>query len=78
MTTKYSFKTIVLKVKEHFSQANWRTEQQEDGQKKAVCNNVSDGWFVTLEGSRESMYLGDTRPDLSEGQKVMVTITPIG
>jgi hypothetical protein len=76
MTTKYSFKTKILSVKEHFTQQNWRLEKQDNGEKKPTCDNVSDGWFIILEGSRESIYLGDARPDLVEGQKVTVSITP--
>jgi hypothetical protein len=32
------------------------------------------GWFILLEGSWESLYIGDERPQLEVGQRVVVTI----
>jgi hypothetical protein len=71
----YSFKTKVTSVKEHFESINWRMESV-NGQKQRTCDQRSIGWYVTLEGSRESIYLGDNKPDLVINQKVTVSITP--
>jgi hypothetical protein len=32
------------------------------------------GWYLLLEGSRESLYVGRTAPELDEGDPVVVTI----
>lgn len=75
MTTKYSFKTRIISIKEHFSPQNWRLEF--DGEKKLTTyDSVSDGWYIVLHGSMESIYIGNVKPDLIEGQRVTVTITP--
>jgi hypothetical protein len=75
MTTMYSFKTKITSVNEHFENINWRLEVR-DGQKTHECDKVSIGWYITLQGSRESIYLGRDKPDLIEGHKVKVSIIP--
>ena len=74
--TVYKFLTKITSVKEHFKYENWRQIQREDGSKETICQQISVGWFITLDGSRESLYISDTRPDLIEGQGVTVSITP--
>jgi len=76
MTTAYSFRTKITSIKEHFEAYNWRMEPGEDGKKVPVCNQRSIGWYVMLEGSRESLYVGDQKPELAEGQKVTISIVP--
>ncbi len=34
----------------------------------------SRGWFVTFEGSSESLYLGTTRPFFEENDHIRITI----
>jgi hypothetical protein len=74
-TTIYSFKTKITSVKQHYEPKNWRVEI-ENGEKKTICDNVSSGWYITLDGSRESIYLGNDKPDITEGQEVKVSIIP--
>ena len=76
MPTAYSFKTKITSIREHFEAVNWRMEIQ-NGEKIRTHDQISQGWYITLEGSRESIYVGDTKPDLAENQKVTVAITPI-
>jgi hypothetical protein len=75
MATVYSFKTKITGVKQHFEYTNWRLENV-GGEKQRACDQVSIGWYITLEGSRESIYLGNTKPDLVKNQRVTVSITP--
>jgi hypothetical protein len=75
MATRYSFKTKITSVKEHFDYVNWRLENV-GGEKQRECDQRSIGWYITLEGSRESIYTGDTKPDLVINQRVTVSITP--
>jgi len=76
-TTTYSFNSKIISIKEHFEPVNWRMEVQ-DGKKIPVCDQHSIGWYVKLEGSWESMYVGDEKPNLTEGEKVTVSIIPRG
>jgi hypothetical protein len=34
------------------------------------------GWYLLLEGFRESWYMGEARPDFEEGQQVILRIEP--
>jgi hypothetical protein len=50
-----------------------------DRQKPMTPDNVEItkkqlGWFMRLDGSRESLFVGDEKPDFEVGQKVKVTI----
>jgi hypothetical protein len=78
MSTGYSFRTRIITIKEHFESKNWRLEVQGDGSKLPVCDEKSIGWYIKLEGSWESMYVGLEKPDLAEGQAVTVSIVPTG
>ena len=77
MPTIYRFHTKIRSIKEHWEPHSWRiVTDQETGAKIHESDQRSLGWFVTLDGSRESMYVGDTKPDLTVGQDVTVTIAP--
>lgn len=41
---------------------------------EATFQSVSVGWFVTFEGSRESLFLGIEKPSLAKGDEVEITI----
>lgn len=43
----------------------------------AKFTEVSLGWFVTFEGSYESLFFGDTKPELEKGDKVKITFERI-
>jgi len=74
MTTSYKFNTTVAKVKEEFENYNWRKVHTPEGT-ATMCDKRSLGWYITLEESRVSLYVGDTKPDLVEGQNVTVTVS---
>lgn len=40
---------------------------------KAEFKDVSLGWFVTYEGSHESLHAGSTKPNLKVGDRVLIT-----
>ena len=72
--TEYQFKTRVLKIEK---------------KKRAVrARKISDdnidveyedlGWYVLLEGAVISIAIGSEKPDLLEGQNVMLVIRPEG
>lgn len=42
--------------------------------RQAEFTRTPIGWFVNFEGSHESLYLGDTRPELSPGDPVSIVI----
>lgn len=72
MTTIYVIRTTVKKVEEV-----WETVSGRKVEDETILDKVFRGWFMTLEGSRESMNLGTEKPDLMAGQKVEITIRPI-
>jgi hypothetical protein len=74
MTTRYKIPTKVVRV-EHKSITlrSWKTA---DGTVEATTEKI--GWWVSFEGSWESIYLGSERPDLYEGQDVLITIEGAG
>ena len=76
MSTGYTFRTRVITIKEHFESTNWRLEDQGDGRKVPTCDQRSLGWYIKLEGSWESMYVGMEKPDLVQGQAVTISIVP--
>jgi hypothetical protein len=44
----------------------------------AIFNEHSVGWYIHLDGSRESLYIGDSQPlDLAVGDEVKVTIEKV-
>jgi hypothetical protein len=45
--------------------------------KDAEFENVSRGWYIHLEGSRESLHLGHMQPTLKRGDIVKVTIEQV-
>jgi hypothetical protein len=74
MSTNYKFNTRISRVQEQFEHYNWRMENH-DGQKVSVHDERSLGWYITLQESRVSLYIGNTKPDLVEGQDVTVTVS---
>lgn len=41
---------------------------------EATFQSTSLGWFVTFEGSRESLFLGLEKPSLAKGDEVEIII----
>lgn len=68
--TRYKIPTKVARVEQKsIVQRAWKTA---DGNVVAVTQKR--GWWVSFEGSWESLYLGEERPDLHVGQDVLITI----
>ncbi len=57
--TRYIFHETILNIEEKF-----------DLSPKA--NSI--GWYVQLEGSGESFFISETRPDLKAGDRVKITL----
>ncbi len=64
----YTVMTEVVNVEEVF-----KREHISGVGPNEVAKQVSQGWFVTFSGSRESLYFGDLRPDFQIGDKVKIT-----
>jgi len=72
MKTHYKIKTKIIKIFQEQIPVNWR----KDINNKPECDYSPGGWFISLENSYESLFIGDEKPDLTVGQKVTVTISP--
>lgn len=46
----------------------------EPGNKTAVLEKEALGWYINFEGSWESLYFGDEKPELVKGQKVEISV----
>lgn len=68
----YRFQTTVVKIAERFER-RWVDGRGKD----AEFENISRGWFITLEGSHESLGVGAEKPPLSPGDKVQVSLQRI-
>jgi hypothetical protein len=44
---------------------------------QAVFNDVSQGWYMSLDGSHEAIFVGMTKPDIQVGDYVGVTMEKI-
>jgi hypothetical protein len=69
--TNYTYRTKVAKIEEKFDRTNWRKVNGE-----SICDRVSRGWYLLMEGSRESIYIGTDKPDLRVGQTIEVILKP--
>jgi hypothetical protein len=76
MTTHYKFKSRVKSVKELKEKFNFRNVKYK-GENKVEYDERSKGYFINLEGSWESLYVGDEKPSFESGQEVLVTISPV-
>lgn len=66
--------TRVKKLEEHFTQKNWRKDGND-----TLFDNVSLGWYVLMEGSREHLFVGPTKPEgLEVGDTVFIIIAKKG
>lgn len=68
----YNIFTKVLKVEEGFEKVYVSGSGE-----SAVFTKRSLGWFVTFEGSYESLFFGDEKPRLSVGKNVKITFMEI-
>ena len=68
--TRYRIPTKVAKLE--LKSVVLRSWKSADGKVQAVTQKR--GWWVAFEGSWESIYLGEQRPDLEVGQDIMITI----
>jgi len=69
MKTRYKIMTSVRSIEE--------VEQIVRAHKKGddvILEKENMGWYVCFEGSWERMYLGNEKPALKIGQKVMITV----
>jgi hypothetical protein len=66
----YRIKTKVKKVYQEEVRSNWRKTGE-----KTECDTKYGGWYVSLEGSYESLYLGDEKPVFEPGMDVYITIS---
>jgi hypothetical protein len=65
----YVIHTRVLKISEK------KTQEYVSGYgKDAVFHTASLGWFLLAEGFGEAICLGPNKPNLSEGDKIKITI----
>ena len=63
--------TRVKLLREEFQAYNWR--KTTDGQSE--CDKRSLGWWATFDGSREALFVGDTKPvHLNAGDSVFIAI----
>ena len=70
--TNYVFKSKVLKI-EQKSRVLRAWKEGDD-----VKTDIEQlGWFMLLEGSFESIYMGEEKPAFGVGQSVTVTIKPV-
>jgi hypothetical protein len=72
MATRYKIPSTVRSVE--FREKIVRTEKVGD---EIVTTMVPLGWFVCFDGSRESLFLGQDKPDLIAGQAVAIIIEPV-
>ena len=70
---RYVIPTRVLDVREEFSRY-YEATGEGALQKFEKVKGQSLGWYVQFEGSFEALYLGTTRPKLSPGDRVKITI----
>ena len=68
----YRIRTRVQKIEEKRHVVS--VTKGDDGEFKK--SEVNLGWFVTFEGSHESLGFGDTKPQLQVGQQVSIVIIP--
>lgn len=66
---KFCIYTTVAEVEERF-----RTVWKQGIGSEAVFAKVSQGWFVHLHGSYEALFIGHTKPGLSPGMRIRITI----
>ena len=62
----YHIPAKVVKVEEKFEIL--RTEHNGDQRKRSM------GWFILLEGSWEYLHIGYSKPELSPGDRINITI----
>lgn len=60
----YTVTTTVLKVDEHFNITVLKNGEE-------IAQSL--GWFVHFEGSWESLYFGDVKPNFDKGDAVKIT-----
>lgn len=68
----YNIFTTVTKVEESFE----RIHVSGSGE-SAMFAKRSLGWFVTFEGSYESLYFGSEKPALTVGKNVKITFQEV-
>jgi hypothetical protein len=69
--TSYRIKTRVKRVFQEEIYSNWR----KNSEGKQECDTTYGGWFISLEGSYESLFLGEEKPTLEAGMDVYITIS---
>lgn len=72
LKVNYNIFTKITKIEESFE-----TVHVSGTGPLAVFEKRSLGWFVTFEGSYESLFFGDEKPKLSVGKNVKITFQEI-
>lgn len=72
--THYKIKTKIKKVFQEQLPINWRMDKNN----KPECDYIPGGWYISLENSYESLFIGNEKPDLTQDQEVCITISPTG
>ena len=67
--THYIFYSRVLKVEEHFVKL-YRSGKGDE----AIFEDASAGWYIHLRGSRESLFIGNEKPEIVAGDLVKIII----
>lgn len=66
---KYLIRTKVIEVREQFDR-----EYISGHGYDAKFGQKSRGWFVYFQGSYEALHVGAEKPDLKEGDDILITI----
>ena len=60
----------IVKLEERFEHFNWRRVGGD-----TFYDTRSIGWWMSLEGSRESLFVGTSKPDLEAGEVIKVSFS---
>lgn len=72
INTRYTIYTYVDDVFEHT-----KDKYISGVAKEAKFETTTQGWYMTLQGSRESLFLGTEKPILQAGDRVKITFEKV-
>lgn len=71
-TLVIKFKALVLSIEERFKKRYIPDSGMGD---KAQFDNISQGFFVVLDGSREALHIGESNPGIRVGSVAKIEIS---
>jgi hypothetical protein len=74
---QYRVNTCVVRVEEKKRVLRTYKKVGANNQEEIIADTETLGWFVSFEGSWESLYLGREKPALTVGQQVAILIQPV-